>query len=133
MVAIQKEKVVRAEENIALVRATMQAQKVAEVAVIEAQQAANVSLINAERQIQQKDAEKRKTDIDSQIQYLVKKTQTDSLFYQITKQAEANEHLHTESYLRAMLYESLSNNTIIYFGEKIPVFFPNHGSRLPPD
>eukprot|EP01126_Amoeba_proteus_P040883 TRINITY_DN4384_c0_g1_i4.p1 TRINITY_DN4384_c0_g1~~TRINITY_DN4384_c0_g1_i4.p1 ORF type:complete len:119 (+),score=30.36 TRINITY_DN4384_c0_g1_i4:321-677(+) len=101
----------------------MQAQKAAEVAIIEAQQAANVSIINAERQIQQKEAEKRKVEIESEIQYLIKKTSTDSQVYQISRQAEANQFLYSEEYLRALLYESLANNTFIYFGEKIPAYF----------
>lgn len=49
--------------------------------------------------------------------------ETDAYFYQISKQAEANKLLYSEEYLRALLYQSLANNTKIYFGEKIPTIF----------
>jgi len=53
------------------------------------------------------------------------KASTDSHFYDVTKTAEANKHLYTPEYLKALLYRSLANNTKIYFGEKIPGIFMN--------
>eukprot|EP01126_Amoeba_proteus_P053237 TRINITY_DN647_c0_g2_i11.p1 TRINITY_DN647_c0_g2~~TRINITY_DN647_c0_g2_i11.p1 ORF type:complete len:329 (-),score=53.04 TRINITY_DN647_c0_g2_i11:122-1108(-) len=123
LVASQKEKVAKAEENTALVRAKMQARRAAEVAIIEAQQASNVSLINAEKEIKQKQAERRRTEIDSEIQLLIKKTESDAHFYKITQTAQANKKLYSESYLRALLYKSLANNRKVFFGENLPSIY----------
>jgi len=44
----------------------------------------------------------------------------DSHYYDVLKTAEANKLFYTPEFLRALLYQSLSNNIKIYFGEKIP-------------
>jgi len=123
LVQIQKEKVAKAEEGISLMRATIQAQREADVAIIQAMKEANVSIINAEKEIKQKEAHKKSAEIEAEIELLRRKAETDSHFYQITKQAEANRLLYTEEYLRALLYMSMGNNTKIYFGDKIPGIF----------
>jgi len=120
LVAKEKEKVAKAEESIALLRATMQAQKEAEVATINAQKLADVQIIHAQMLIKEKEAEKKTQEIATEIEMLRSKAQTDSFYYEITKTAEANLLLYTPAYLRALLYKSLGNNTKIYFGEKIP-------------
>jgi len=120
LVQQEKEKVAKAEESIALLRATMQAQKEAEVASINAQKFANVQIIHAQMLIKEKEAEKRTREIETEIEILQRKAATDSYYYEITKTAEANKLLYTPEFLRALLYKSLANNTKIYFGEKIP-------------
>jgi len=101
----------------------MHAQKEAEVASINAQKFANVQIIHAQMIIKEKEAEKRTKEIETEIEILRSKAQTDSHYYQITKTAEANKLLYTHEYLRALLYQSLANNTKIFFGEKIPGIF----------
>jgi len=123
LVQLEKEKVAKAEENTILLRARMTAQKDSDVAVIQANKEASVSIINAEKEMKQKEVQKRSSEIDAEIELLKRKVETDSYFYQITKQAEANKLLYTEEYLRALLYQSLANNTKIFFGEKIPSIF----------
>jgi len=120
LVQMEKEKVAKAEESILLLRATMQAQKEAEVASINAQKFANVQIIHAQMIIKEKEAEKRTKEIETEIEVLRSKAATDSHYYEVTKTAEANRLLYTPEYLRALLYQSLANNTKIYFGEKIP-------------
>jgi len=120
LVQKEREKVAKAEENILLLRATMQAQKEAEVASINAQKFANVQIIHAQMLIKEKEAEKRTKEIETEIETLQRKSATDSYYYEITKTAEANKLLYTPEYLRALLYKSVANNTKIYFGEKIP-------------
>jgi hypothetical protein len=44
-------------------------------------------------------------------------------YYRTKLEAEANALMLTPEYLRLVLYQSLSNNTKIYFGEKIPQIF----------
>jgi len=123
LVQLEKEKVAKAEENINMMRATMQAQRESDVAVIQANKEANVSLINAQKEIKQKEAHKRSSEIEAEIELLKRKVETDAHFYQVTKMAEANKLLYTEEYLRSLLYQSLGNNTKIFFGEKIPSIF----------
>jgi len=120
LVQQEKEKVAKAEESVSLLRATMQAQKEAEVASINAQKFANVQIIHAQMIIKEKEAEKRTKEIEIEIEALQRKASTDSHYYEITKSAEANKLLYTPEFLRALLYKSLANNTKIYFGEKIP-------------
>jgi len=120
LVQKEREKVAKAEESISLLRATMQAQKEAEVATINAQKFADVQIIHAQMIIKEKEAEKRTKEIEIEIEALQRKASTDAHYYEITKSAEANKLLYTPEFLRALLYKSLANNTKIYFGEKIP-------------
>eukprot|EP01127_Copromyxa_protea_P008060 TRINITY_DN1841_c0_g1_i2.p1 TRINITY_DN1841_c0_g1~~TRINITY_DN1841_c0_g1_i2.p1 ORF type:complete len:115 (-),score=31.01 TRINITY_DN1841_c0_g1_i2:63-407(-) len=101
----------------------MSAQKDADVAVIVAKQEAAVAMINTEKEIKQKEAQKLRAMVEADIELLKRKVETDAHFYQISKSAEANKLLYTEEYLRALLYQSLANNTKIYFGDKIPTIF----------
>jgi hypothetical protein len=71
----------------------------------------------------EKEAQKQGAIIDAEIELMKRKVETDAHFYQISKQAEANKLLYTEEFLRALLYQSLANNTKIYFGDKIPTIF----------
>eukprot|EP01126_Amoeba_proteus_P053231 TRINITY_DN647_c0_g1_i2.p1 TRINITY_DN647_c0_g1~~TRINITY_DN647_c0_g1_i2.p1 ORF type:complete len:114 (+),score=13.87 TRINITY_DN647_c0_g1_i2:258-599(+) len=71
----------------------------------------------------EKQAERRRTEIDSEIQLLIKKTESDAHFYKITQTAEANKKLYSESYLRALLYKSLANNRKVFFGENLPSIY----------
>jgi regulator of protease activity HflC (stomatin/prohibitin superfamily) len=66
LVQMEKEKVAKAEESINLLRATMQAQKEAEVASINAQKFANVQIIHAQMIIKEKEAEKRTKEIETE-------------------------------------------------------------------
>jgi len=59
LVRIEKEKVAKKEEDTALMRATIQAKTLAEVAKIDAEKAATVSKINSGKEIAEKEAEKK--------------------------------------------------------------------------
>eukprot|EP01128_Nolandella_sp_AFSM9_P008343 TRINITY_DN497_c0_g1_i1.p1 TRINITY_DN497_c0_g1~~TRINITY_DN497_c0_g1_i1.p1 ORF type:complete len:350 (-),score=116.79 TRINITY_DN497_c0_g1_i1:44-1048(-) len=123
LIQLEAEKVARKEEEIKRMRETVQAEKEAEIARINAEKLATISMIDAKKLIKEKEAEQTKCAIDDQISLNAKKAATDAAFYHKTKEAEANERLYTEAYLRYVLYTSLSNNTKIYFGEKIPTIF----------
>jgi len=115
-------------------RATIQAKTQAEVAKIDAEKASTVSIINSGKEIAEKEAEKKKRDIDNEISLNRQKAETDAEFYRITKQALGYEKLYTEKYLRYILYTSLANNTKIYFGDSIPTIFTSlipKGSAVP--
>jgi len=131
LVRQQEENVAKKEENIHKMRAISQAEKEAEVARIQAEKELNVAKINVEREIAEKEAEKKKRFIDDEIVLHQLKGYGDSDFYRVNKLAESNKYLFTEFYLRYVLYKSLSNNTTIYFGGKIPNMF--WGGTLPPN
>ncbi|XP_063696268.1 erlin-1-like [Culicoides brevitarsis] len=92
-------------------------------AVIEAEKVAQVSKIQYEQKIMERESQKRIEAIENEIQAEKLKTQTDTEFYRVQKQAEANKLLLTREYLELVKYQSLSNNNKIYYGEKIPNIF----------
>jgi len=120
LVREQQENVARTEESTTKMRAVNLAQREAEVARIQVEKELSVAKITVEREVIEKEAEKRKRFIDDEIQLHQLQSQGDSEFYRIIKTAEANKETFTEQYLRYTLYKSLTNNTTIYFGEKIP-------------
>jgi regulator of protease activity HflC (stomatin/prohibitin superfamily) len=130
LVREQQENVARTEESTAKMRAVNLAQREAEVARIQAEKELSVAKINVDREIIEKEAEKKKRFIDDEIQLHQLQSQGDAEFYRITKTAEANKETFTEKYLRYILYKSLSNNTTIYFGEKIPQILLDKQSPL---
>jgi len=123
LIQIEQEKSARKEEEIQRMRETIKAQKEAEVAKIEAEKHATIARINSEKEILQKDAERKKRSIDDEIFLSQQRAAADASHYDLTRRAEANKLLYTEEFLRYVLYTSLANNTKIYFGEKIPTIF----------
>jgi len=119
LVRQQQEKVAKKEEEIIRVRATIQAEQVAEVARIYAEKMATISKINAEREIIQKEAKKKKRFIDDQIALHQKNMRSDAEFYQIVRSAEANKQLYTEEFLRFSLYSSIEKKCEVIFRGKI--------------
>jgi len=130
---------------------TVQAQKEAEVAKINAEKLSTISTINLQKEISEKEAEKKKRAIDDEIFLSHKRAMTDAEHYELTKRAEANKayppliafshvglnvlfdispflsSLYSEEYLRFVLYTSLANNTKIYFGNifSLSLFSPS--------
>jgi len=45
---------------------------------------------------------------------------SDAHHYRVTKESEANQKRYTPNYLKYVLYQSLSNNSILIFGDSIP-------------
>jgi len=84
---------------------------------------ANISKINAEREINEKEAERKKQLIGNEIMIHRKKAETDALYYRMVKEAEANQFKYTPEYLKYVLYSSLENNTKIFYGTKLPDLF----------
>ena len=54
----------------------------------------------------------------------IRKLRADYNLYETRKLAEGNVHLLTPEYRMIEMYKSFSNNTKIFFGEKIPTMFP---------
>jgi regulator of protease activity HflC (stomatin/prohibitin superfamily) len=123
LVRQQLARIAKKEEDILRTRATIQAEREAEVARIDAEKQSTVSKINAEKEIMQKEAEKKKRFIDDEIALHQKNMLTDAEYYQRMRIAEANRGLYSEDYLRYVLYSSLANNAKIFFGENLPDIF----------
>lgn len=145
MVAEEEQKNVRKQEETLKIQATIQADKEKEVAlirarreaevavinaelearvaIIEAEKQKNVSLIDMETQLAEKRTEQQKADIDVQIYQQHMKAEADATHYTLEQEALAYQKMLTPEYLKMILYKSLSNNTKVYFGEKIPDIF----------
>jgi len=101
-------------------------------AEINAQQLASVSLIDKDRTIQEKQADKKIKQIEDETYLGQQKAVADAEFYTIQKRAEANKLLYTPEFLQYAQSQALSQNTKIYFGEKIPsVLLDAHSTHNP--
>jgi len=127
LVSLKKEETLKQQARIQAEKeaevAIINAQREASVATIVAQKEANVSLINLEMTIKEKQAQQKRQAIDDQIYVANQKAVAEAAHHRITLEAEANALRLTPEYLRMVLYQSLANNTKIYFGEKIPQMF----------
>jgi len=104
MVATENERVAKKEEETLRLRLTMQAQREAEVAKINAEKEASVSRIEMEKEIMLKDGERQKADIENKMLLSREEAKANAEFYRITKEAEANERKYTENFLRYTLF-----------------------------
>eukprot|EP01090_Pellita_catalonica_P014037 TRINITY_DN3480_c0_g1_i1.p1 TRINITY_DN3480_c0_g1~~TRINITY_DN3480_c0_g1_i1.p1 ORF type:complete len:345 (-),score=69.22 TRINITY_DN3480_c0_g1_i1:63-1097(-) len=134
LIAQQKQNVIIRQEETKKMQATIQAEKEMEVslinsrreasvATIDALKFANVSKIRAEMEIQEKEGERTMIEIENEMMTNKERTEADALHYLITQEAEANRIKFTDEFLRVVLYESLSNNTNIFFGDQLPKMF----------
>jgi regulator of protease activity HflC (stomatin/prohibitin superfamily) len=127
LVTLKKEETKKAKARIEAEKqaevALIDAQRESSVATIAAQKEANVSLIHLEMTIKEKQAEQKRRSIDDEIYVANQKAIAEANYYRTKLEAEANALMLTPEYLRLVLYQSLSNNTKIYFGEKIPQIF----------
>jgi len=86
---------------------------------------ANVALVRSDMQLKQKENEARMAAIDLQIYVDRQKAIADAAAYAIRTEGEALKTKLTPEFLRLALYQSLGNNTKIYFGSSIPNIFLN--------
>eukprot|EP00741_Cyanophora_paradoxa_P015779 tig00020904_g15234.t1 len=107
---------------------SIEAQKVAEKeaetekkrAVVEARKIAEVSQIRVEQLVSEKQGAARIEDIENQMFLAREKARADADAYRVQKEAEANKLRLTPEFLQWTMLSSLSNNTKIYFGDRIP-------------
>jgi len=109
LIATEAQKVVEKEAETERKRAT-----------IEAQMKADVSAINMEMELKAKEYAKQIAALEDIVHSNHERAAADASHYRHTKEAEANTALLTEAYLEFMHIRSLTNNTKVYFGEKIP-------------
>lgn len=112
MIVTQRQKVVEKEAETERKRAVIEAEKVAEVTNIEWQQ-----------KILGKESQKKMSQIEDETHLSREKALADAEFYKAEKMAESNKVMLTSEYLELKRYESVAQNTKIYFGDSIPTMF----------
>jgi regulator of protease activity HflC (stomatin/prohibitin superfamily) len=112
MISIQRQKVVEKEAETERNKALIEAQKIADIATIQ-----------NEQRIQEKLAQKRMQEIEDATNLAHAKSKADAAFYSAQKEAEANSLKLTDEYLEFVMYQSIAQNSKIYFGPSIPSIF----------
>lgn len=97
-------------------------------AVIEAEKEMQVARIQFDQKIMEKESLMTMSQIEDTMHVATQKSRADADFYQTQKQAEANALLLTPQFLELKRYESIANNTKVFFGADIPKMFLNFGS-----
>ncbi|XP_044731971.1 erlin-2-like isoform X1 [Chrysoperla carnea] len=103
-------------------------------AIIEAEKVAQVAKIQYEQKVMEKESLQRIALIEDEMHLARQNSRTDAEFYQAQRHAEANQLLLTPEYLELRKYETLAQNSKIYFGNSIPNMFVsstmmNHESK----
>lgn len=92
-------------------------------AVIEAEKEAAVSAIRSKALIAAKESEKLISAIDDETHIARQRAIVDAEFYRAQKLAEANQLKLTPEYLDLIKFQSIANNTKLYFGPDVPTVF----------
>lgn len=96
-------------------------------AVIEAEKEAQVAKIQYQQKIMEKESLQRIAQIEDEMHLARQKSHADAEFYSMKQQAEVNKLLYTAEYIELKKYESLSQNSKVYFGKDIPQTFISSG------
>lgn len=67
----------------------------------------------------------RISQIEDEMHLAREKSFTDAEFYKLKQQAEINKVLYTQEYIELKKYESLAQNSKVYFGTNIPQTYLN--------
>lgn len=94
-------------------------------AIIEAEKESQVAQIHYKQKIMEKESLQRMAQIEDEMHTDRQKSYTDAEFYKLHQQAEVNKLLYTPQYLELKKYESLAQNSKVYFGTEIPQMFLN--------
>ncbi|KAL7260759.1 hypothetical protein ACSBR1_006424 [Camellia fascicularis] len=109
LIAIERQRVVEKE-----------AETKKKIAISEAEKNAQVSLIQMEQKLMEKESARRQEEISNEMYKAREKSLADADFYRALKEAEANMSKLTPQYLELKFIEAISNNTKIFFGNKVP-------------
>lgn len=89
-------------------------------AIIEAEKEAFVAKIQYDQKIMEKESLQRIAQIEDEMHLARQKSHADAEFYKLQQQAEVNKLLYTPAYIELKKYESLAQNSKVYFGTDIP-------------
>eukprot|EP00727_Mastigamoeba_balamuthi_P003643 m51a1_g13276 putative Erlin-2 (381) ;mRNA; f:1023-2516 len=127
---IRLEKEVREKESDAK-KAAIESQMAVDRKVMQAKADADVALVLAEMDVKTKEAEARKAKIENQMIAERERTLADARAYAVEKEAAAMKLKLTPEYLHYVLYQSIANNTKIYYGPSIPNIFLDWTGDVP--
>lgn len=96
-------------------------------AIIVAQKEAQVAKIQFEQKIMEKESLQRIAQIEDEMHVARQKSHANAEYYKLKQQAEVNKLLYTPEYLELKKYESLAQNSKVYFGDKIPQNYVSGG------
>jgi len=89
-------------------------------ALVEAEKLAAVEAVALELKLKQKQSEQAIAEISNQMLANNSKAEADAYFYRLKREAEANSLLLTPNYLQLEAVRALSNNTKIFWGDRLP-------------
>jgi len=112
MISVQRQKVVEKD-----------AETERKKAIIEAEKNQQVAKINFDQKIMEKESLKKMSIIEDEMFFNREKMKADAEFYTKEKTADGNHLMLTKEYLELKRYESVAQNTKIYFGSDIPQMF----------
>lgn len=116
MISVQRQKVVEKD-----------AETERKKAIIEAEKNQQVAKITYEQKIMEKESLKTMSIIEDDMFFNREKMRADAEFYTKKTAADGNHLLLTKEYLQLKKYESIAQNSKIYFGSDIPqMFFERH-------
>lgn len=118
MISVQRQKVVEKD-----------AETDRKKAIIEAEKNQQVAKITYEQKIMEKESLKKMSIIEDDMFFNREKMRADAEFYTKEKLAEGNTLLLTKEYIQLKKYESIAQNTKIYFGTDIPHMFYERSSE----
>ncbi|CAN6471117.1 unnamed protein product [Victoria cruziana] len=109
LIAVEKQKV-----------AEKEAETMKKIALTEAEKNAQVSRILMEQKLMEKDSIRRQEQIENEMYLAREKSLADAHYYRMLREAEANRLKLTPEYLELRFIEAISNNSKIFFGDKVP-------------
>lgn len=120
LIARETQKVVEAEQETERKKATISAQKVADV-----------SRINMAREIEEKEASQRVAAIEDEMHVSRERAIADAESYKLEAEAEANKARLSPEFLEWQRINALATSSKVYFGESIPSMYVDRTSALP--
>ena len=100
-------------------------------AVIEAQKHAAVEAVSLELKMKQKRTEQEIAEIANEMHSSKAKADADAEFYRVSREAEANQLLLTPQLLQLESVRALSNNTKVFWGDKLPSIYADGAAMVP--
>ncbi|CAO4374167.1 unnamed protein product [Caenorhabditis nigoni] len=92
-------------------------------AVIEAEKIAQVALIHQKQMITEKETQKLLNQLEAESNLATEKSKANAEFYKAEKQAASNKMLLTKEYLELQKIQAIAANNKIFYGDSIPQAF----------
>ncbi|CAH9096638.1 unnamed protein product [Cuscuta epithymum] len=90
------------------------------IAISEAEKNAHVSKIQMEQKLMEKDSSRKQEEISNAMYLAREKSLADAAYYRTMREADANKLKLTPQFLELKFIEAITNNSKIFFGNKVP-------------